>query len=213
MSPPGPARRFGDERIPLSPVRPGAWGQQASFSHVEATDKENNNCFVGNENIFKDDTSTKPLLICLDGDSAESTPSNTVSSLGRPPKSPESQTPAPKVRLCAELASNGMIPAIILAGLACILAALQCDEDHSYDALMRAIHGSTKDLSESESLLVWVMVIALLVFICAALICGYVCCNAATSARSQKALDLKKDLLPRSSHRRRSSLPNSLLSY
>jgi hypothetical protein len=149
-------------------------------------DKENFHFFHGNDNIFEDNTSTKPVLIALDGDQSTEPlhTKKTSPSLGRPPKIPESRKQdAPKVRLCSELATHAAVPGGIIALVFCILAASHSGEDLSFDAIHRSVDGSIQDLYEDESWLTWALLLCVLLIVVAGLICMYqLSHNAATSA-------------------------------
>lgn len=200
--------------MPLSPLKGSHRNlPTAPFSEVfsptaSTFDKENYHFFNGSDKIYEDPTSSKPVLITLDG--GESTqPLHTKRpppSLGRPPKVPESRKQdTPKVRLCSELATHAAVPGGIIALVFCILAASHSGEDHSFDAIYRSVDGSMQDLYEDESWVTWSLVLCILVLVVAGLTCAYVCRNAATSAATPapaKARVVPKEDTPRLLSRR-----------
>jgi hypothetical protein len=165
--------------------------------------------------IHQDDTSAKPLIIDFDGEEIKA-PTKKKSlqssqpSLGRPPKpcSGSQCKPAPKVRLCSELAGHAAIPAGLVLLIACIVAASHSEEDHSFSAIQRTIATAVEEVFDYESWWTWLICLSVGIFIIAGSICTYICYSAVASssplknAQDRKAV-LREDTLSHSNSRRR----------
>jgi len=201
MTPAVASRRLGGERSPLSPMKPQTSVPQtdnvALFFEVPAfpgmQDKENSSSWLNtNGKIVEEDVPSKPILINLDVEDTKPAPSKKPASLGRPPKMCEmQQKPAQKVRLCSELARDGLIPACVVALMACIMAAAHSDEDHSYSVVKGAIASAIEDLYDGECWMSWLMFVSVVLLVVIGLICTYICHSAASSARPKKEKERK----------------------
>lgn len=193
MTPPPQPRRFGSERLPLSPVRnppqsaaPNVALHQA-VSHASSLDKENVQGHDSNDKIFED--VSKPILITFEGESQEVAPPKKLSapsSLGRPPTIRHAEPE--KVRLCAELAGKSLYPAGIAALMFIFLAASHSDEDHSFDAIYRAFGRTVEDLQDDDSWAMWALIVFVGILIVAGLASMYILYTSeAGPARPSKA--------------------------
>jgi len=168
-----------------------------SFSHVDTNIK-----------IFEDSMLEKPVVIGFEDSSSNKLCNDTdrfcgvkssappkKSAIGRQYSKPYTdihEKPAPKVRLGAELAHQGLLPAIFVFIAACILAASHSDEDHSFSTIHRAISTGIEDLHDEESWLSWMAVFFAAALIVAGLICAYIC-HTSVGRHPKKAKDRDED--------------------
>jgi hypothetical protein len=94
-------------------------------------------------------------------------------SLGRPPtiiKHSGTQDKPPQVRLCSDLARQGMMPAAMVFFFACLLCLMHSDEDHSLSAIGRSFAAMFQELSTSEGgLAVCIFIFGLILAVLASL--------------------------------------------